>query len=565
MEKQIRSDLIKMIAIMLVMVGLGIYAHDFVIKGIMAKAALNLSIFALFGLAAWFAFRHVLKLKNEVVALKALQVDYGARERRPFDPYRHPAIVFDEPELLGHGYSLIAEEVSKNNNFQISNATVQTILHDVDMRINDRKSTLMYFSGLMVFLGLLGAFMGLMKTVGSVGDLIGGMDVSGGGGSDSFGVLIEGMKGPLNGMSVGFSSSLFGLMTSMVLGALERCMSSAMKALRNEFEHWLSNVSALEAPQNEGGQRDAAELGNVIRALELGGKHLRDMRETVLDGAMAQEQTQRAVAEMTQSIASLGASVEKLNDPSPMLKPIADCVAELARNQTLMVGQFHGLIHEAQRDRDAIRDALERMQRVVDAQSSLNGPQLHAQIDRMTALQAELLTKEPAAVTISHYGGGGGAASGGLMARIGGLFGRGTGESGETRRERKRLRSEIRRMLVAQRRMTRKVERSLGGSIDRLEAGRTHDNQLIARLTAQNEANNARLAILMDRLQIIDERKAGSADDLHLMDGMHGARREMEVLKHRLDLLQEAEGMEPEKAAPVNGYRMTGTADAAAQ
>ena len=47
--------------------------------------------------------------------------------------------------------------MSKQENFQISNATVQMILHDVDMRINDRKSTLMYFSGLMVFLGLLGA------------------------------------------------------------------------------------------------------------------------------------------------------------------------------------------------------------------------------------------------------------------------------------------------------------------------------------------------------------------------------------------------------------------------
>src|SRR5690606_8041845 len=126
------------------------------------------------------------------------------------------------------------------------NATVQMLLHDVDARINDRKSTIMYFSGLMVFLGLLGAFMGLMKTVHSVSDLIGGMDLSGASGTDGMAKMIEGMKAPLNGMSVGFSSSLFGLMTSMVLGALERCMTSAMKALRNEFEHWLSNVAALE-------------------------------------------------------------------------------------------------------------------------------------------------------------------------------------------------------------------------------------------------------------------------------------------------------------------------------
>jgi len=541
MEKQIRSDLIKMIAMMVVMVGLGIYARDFVINGIKAKAALNLSIFALFGLAAWFAFRHVLNLKNEVLALKALQVDYGIRERRPLDPYKHPAVVFQDPELLGNGYRLIAEEMGKQENVQISNATVQTILHDVDQRINDRKSTIMYFSGLMVFLGLLGAFMGLMKTVGSVGDLIGGMDISGGGGTDSFGVLIEGMKGPLNGMSVGFSSSLFGLMTSMVLGALERCMTSAMKALRNEFEHWLSNVAALEAPQTEGAQRETAEMGNVIRALELGGKHLRDLRETVLDSGLTQEQTNKAVAEMNSSIASLGNMVEKVSDPTPMLKPIADCVAELARNQSMMVAQFNGLIDEAQRDRDAIRNSLERMEQLADKQTMLNGSQLHSQLDKMTSLQADLLAKEPATVTLSHYGSGAGSASGSILSRLSGLFGRGSGDNTGTRRERKRLRSEIRRMLVAQRKMVRKVERTLGSSVDKLEAGRAHDNELIAQLTVQHQAHNARLAVLMDRLQILDEGKAEASGELHLMTGMHGARMEMEVLKRRLDALQETE------------------------
>jgi hypothetical protein len=234
MEKKIRTELLKMSGIMLVLVGLGIYAHEFVISGIKAKMALNLSIFALFGVAAWLGFAHVFDLKNEVIALKALKANYdlrGARRTPPVDMSK-PAVVFHEPELLGEGYRLISEELGKQADLQLSNATVQTLLHDIDLRINDRKSTLIYFSGLMVFLGLLGAFMGLMKTVHSVSDLIGSMDMSGSGGTDAFGKMIEGMKAPLSGMSVGFSSSLFGLMTSMVLGALERCMSSAMKVGR---------------------------------------------------------------------------------------------------------------------------------------------------------------------------------------------------------------------------------------------------------------------------------------------------------------------------------------------
>ena len=63
MEQKIRSELLKMTLIMVVLIGLGVYAHEFVISGIKAKAALNLSIFAVFALAAALAFRHVLGLE----------------------------------------------------------------------------------------------------------------------------------------------------------------------------------------------------------------------------------------------------------------------------------------------------------------------------------------------------------------------------------------------------------------------------------------------------------------------------------------------------------------------
>ncbi len=534
MEQKIRSELLKMTAIMVILAGLGIYAHEFVIAGIQAKVALNLTIFGLFGLAASIAFRHVLALKNEVQALKALQVDYGMKERRPLDPYKHPAILFEEPELLGHGYNLIAEEMGKNENFQISNATVQMILHDVDIRINDRKSTLMYFSGLMVFLGLLGAFMGLMKTVHAVSDLIGSMDMSGGANADSFGKMIEGMKAPLNGMSVGFSSSLFGLMTSMVLGALERFMTSAMKTLRNEFEHWLANVSALEAPQSETTQRETIELGNVIRALELGSRHIRDLRETVLDSALGQQQTQAAVTEMNQAVAQLAQATEKVSDPTPLLKPISDCVAELAKNQTVMVSQFQSLIDEAQRDRAYIQEALGEMRTMIAHNTALSGPRLHAQLDRMTGLQAELLEREPTAVNISHYRRVG--EGGGLLSRLADVLVRGEATLG-ARRERKQLRHDVRRLIVGQRGLIRKVERTFGGSLKRLEQGRVADGSAVAKLIAQNEANQARLAVLMDHLALLDNE--GSTGGQSITSGLHGARMEMEVLKARLDAIQD--------------------------
>lgn len=74
---KIADTLLKMTAIMVNLIGLGIHARDFVIEGIMSKVAINLSIFAIFGVAAGIASRNMTSLRNQVVALQALQVDYG--------------------------------------------------------------------------------------------------------------------------------------------------------------------------------------------------------------------------------------------------------------------------------------------------------------------------------------------------------------------------------------------------------------------------------------------------------------------------------------------------------
>lgn len=564
MEKKIRSELYKMYAMLLLLAGLGIYAHDFVMKGIMAKAALNLSIFALFGIAAFIAIRHVWNLRNEVLALKALQVDYGQKSRRPLDPYKQPAIVFQEPELLGAGYRLIAEEMGKQADLQISNADVQHILHDIDMRINDRKSTIMYFSGLMVFLGLLGAFMGLMKTVGSVGDLIGGMDVSGAGGSDSFGKLIEGMKGPLNGMSVGFSSSLFGLMTSMVLGAFERCMNSAMKSLRNEFEHWLSHVAALDGTGEAGQAGHAPELASVNRMLELGARQLKSLRETVAGGAQITELTQQAMLEMAQAMTQLSYTVDKVSDPAPLLQPIADVVADLARNQTMMVGQFNGLIAAAERDRLAIGTALSRMNDFMEQHQGLNGPQLHYQLDRMVALQTELVEHGPSELAayqqhvVQQHQPPVEAPRRGLFARWFGKGGDRRGTERESRKDGAKLARELRAMMAEQHQLLRQVEKRVNGSIATLEGGRREDHQRIASLSENSAEQNARIATLIERLQA-----AGGEGASELGAPLQGARHEMDVLQKRLDATVDMDG-EPDWFGPTpreadDEARATGT------
>lgn len=531
MEKKLRAELIKMTVIMAVLIGLGIYAHEFVIDGIKAKMALNLSIFAIFAVAAGIAFRNVLSLRNEVVALHALQVDYGERAKRPRDPYAKPAIVFREPELLGQGYRLIAEELGKQDHLEIGADTVQTLLHDVDQRINDRKSTILYFSGLMVFLGLLGAFMGLMKTVHSVSDLIGAMDLSGSAGADSFGKMIEGMKAPLNGMSVGFSSSLFGLMTSMVLGALERCMTSAMKTLRNEFEHWLSNLAQLESGQGEAASSPSRDFGSVRRAIEAGAAELAELRAAIIGLARDAESARQEITGLTGAVGTLGDVVAGLADPRQMLRPVADAVAELAHNQSDMLAQLRALHEGAAADRAHIRATLAALGALAERSAVLDGDEIHRQLDSLITLAGEAqhlprLSAAPREV-----------AQPSVLGRIAAWFGL-TPRSAARRHltEARRLRYEMQGSLAANRRAMRDVASRIDRRLERLAVASAHHRDAITRLDMRSAEHRAAFETFVAAMTA-----EPAADTIQLGD----ARTEMERLRRRLGMRFEEPGAQP--------------------
>ena len=107
----------------------------------------------------------------------------------------------------------------------MSPQTMRTLMDSIANRLDEARDISRYMTGLLVFLGLLGTFWGLIETVTSVKTVIQGLKV-GGDASQVFDALKEGLAAPLNGMGISFSSSLFGLAGSLVLGFHSTCKTS---------------------------------------------------------------------------------------------------------------------------------------------------------------------------------------------------------------------------------------------------------------------------------------------------------------------------------------------------
>jgi hypothetical protein len=129
--------------------------------------------------------------------------------------------------------------------FSLSALSLRTVLEGIRGRLDESREISRYMIGLLVFLGLLGTFWGLLGTIAAVSNVVGGLDVGNRDFSLVFTTLKAGLQEPLQGMGTAFSSSLFGLGGSLILGFLDIQANHAQNRFFNEMEEWLSGVTQL--------------------------------------------------------------------------------------------------------------------------------------------------------------------------------------------------------------------------------------------------------------------------------------------------------------------------------
>lgn len=180
----------------------------------------------------------------------------------------------------------------------ITPAAMRSILDSVGFRLDEAKETSRYLTGLLVFLGLLGTFYGLLQTVSSVSTVIQGLDVTAGNSGDLFGSLKQGLQAPLDGMGTAFSSSLFGLTGSLILGFFDLQTGQAQNAFYTDLEDWMASMTELDHPMTA---MQASGLG-------VSGTDMQDMFErlgTTMQSSDSSQNAIRAMAELAHGIDGL--------------------------------------------------------------------------------------------------------------------------------------------------------------------------------------------------------------------------------------------------------------------
>jgi hypothetical protein len=276
----------------------------------MANPGLNGVIGGVLAIGILLSFRQVIRLYPEIRWVNSFRIS-------------DPGLAIDRrPSLLAPMAVLLGDRTGRT---AITQQTMRHLLDSIATRLDEARDLSRYMTGLLVFLGLLGTFWGLIETVSSVGKVIENLKVGGDSGS-IFDALKEGLAAPLSGMGISFSSSLFGLAGSLVLGFLDLQSSQAQNRFYTDLEDWLVTivreyvgetpgattqadlytvVDRLRAAVEDMGSGRAATtaMANLADAIQGLVQHMRSEQQLIREWADGQGEQSREIKRLLERIA----------------------------------------------------------------------------------------------------------------------------------------------------------------------------------------------------------------------------------------------------------------------
>ncbi len=287
-----RRFLVRMSLFLIAVMLLNVALYNPLRDAFMANAPLNGLIVGVLMLGIIYNFRQVLMLYPEVAWIESFR-----QSQTTLSQPRAPRLLAPMATMLGE----------RRDSLSLSTMAMRSLLDSIYSRLDESRDLSRYTIGLLIFLGLLGTFWGLLDTVSSIGTVIGGLSVSGSGDVSSvFRDLQSGLQAPLRGMGTAFSSSLFGLAGSLVLGFLDLQAGQAQNRFYNHLEEWLSSLTRLSSGALPG-DGDQTVPAYVQALLEQTAESLENLQRTLARGEENRISTNN-------NLLSLGEKLETLTD-----------------------------------------------------------------------------------------------------------------------------------------------------------------------------------------------------------------------------------------------------------
>jgi hypothetical protein len=319
---------VRMVVFLVLVTGLAVLLGGPLLAAFMGNPGVNGVILGILLAGIIYIFRQVLLLRPASDWIDSFRERLADRDLTA-PPGPAPRLLAPMARMLGGRQS---------GRVSLSATSLQTLLDGIASRLDETRETSRYLIGVLVFLGLLGTFYGLLETVRSVGGVIGALNVGASDLTRAFADLKAGLESPLHGMSTAFSSSLFGLAGSLVLGFLDLQAGQAQNRFYNDLEEWLSTYTRLSSgPFGDGSEGSTPAYLHAL--LEQTADSLENLQRILTRGEESRITANTTLAGLTERLGLVGEHIKagqslmvQLAENQMELKPSLARLATIAEN-----------------------------------------------------------------------------------------------------------------------------------------------------------------------------------------------------------------------------------------
>jgi len=279
--------LIRMVVFLIIVVAIVLLISSDLFKSFLSNPGLNGVILGVLVIGVIHIIRQPLLLLKETSWLDDYRFNQNGLYKR------------GSPKLLAPIATILGEQKTVTT---ISALSQRSLLDGLASRLEETRDISRYMIGLLIFLGLLGTFWGLLQTINSVAGVISGLSAGSGDMTTVFSDLKKGLQAPLEGMGTAFSSSLFGLAGSLVLGFLELQSSQAQNHFYNDVEEWLARQTRLSSGPINLSEGEVGVPAYVEALLEKTADSLERLERTLERGEESRLSVSQVVAKFAENI-----------------------------------------------------------------------------------------------------------------------------------------------------------------------------------------------------------------------------------------------------------------------
>jgi len=362
-----------------IVLGLAIWAREFVSLAIERNPALNLAILGIILGGVAVALTKLVSFQREARILETFVASF--REHQNLD-----LAIQTLPEKDSNIGATLQHIAKSKGRIEGPAGQVALIEELAQLResFHSELSLPTFLSGFMIALGLFGTFIGLLDTLQATGDLISNFANGAGDTNAAVERLVKGMRGPLSGMATSFSASLFGLLGSLLLGAILNSLQALAHKLEHGLRHFLDDimVRAQEAAGGAAAVQTETKLAISAEFLTNFLERITEQHKAALDMFMESKEADLFVAKTLSQIATNMESQQRGVDQIVAAQDTLGVVDEL---RTAIINQTDAVT--------AVKRSHENLVRVTEAVSG-SADDIRRMVGEIDSTQRRVLSTE---------------------------------------------------------------------------------------------------------------------------------------------------------------------------